>query len=478
MNNIDDKETFGFTVLHYLTLFLHVLRGLFLAKYLGASVFGLYGLVVLAQQQLSASALGMREAITLKLSGIDENNFIFPKYIKSALSFTLFIGIILFFIGILCFFNREYLESFHPIGGFIYLICFHGVFSITNEVIINILRIKGKILIIGLVELLYGISVILWALYIIFFDKKLELFFQLSLITNFLVFLFYLSKVFKYLKFLSEFDRVLSLLKIGIPLLILNVSTILMITMGQWMVGIHDSLYSLGIFGFAVSLATIVNYGLGALTWVYFASLIAEYKNSSMENISKLSDELRGYLFSAFLILLIIVVLIYFSLVKTFFEEYFISYFVFLMIFFSQISQLFSYPDSTLLMAKNKINHISAICISVFTFISIFSILVYKYPALFNLEEFSRINIVSIGIFMGNIFYMFGIFLLANRFKEYEFKKDLYFIVYFLIVTSIFVLFYALNYNFIAIFFSVVFLFLFHSNSVSNLYKRMEKVFK
>mgnify|MGYP003350284339 FL=1 len=62
-----------------------------------------------------------------------------------------------------------------------------------------------------------------------------------------------------------------------------------MITMGQWMVGIYDSLYSLGIFGFAVSLATIVNYGLGAITWVYFASLIAEYKNSSMENISKLS---------------------------------------------------------------------------------------------------------------------------------------------------------------------------------------------
>ena len=103
MNNIDDKETFGFTVLHYLTLFLHVLRGLFLAKYLGASVFGLYGLIVLAQQQLSASALGMREAITLKLSGIDENNLIFPKYIKSALSFTLFIGVILFFIGIVCF---------------------------------------------------------------------------------------------------------------------------------------------------------------------------------------------------------------------------------------------------------------------------------------------------------------------------------------------------------------------------------------
>ena len=148
------------------------------------------------------------------------------------------------------------------------------------------------------------------------------------------------------------------------------------------------------------------------------------------------------------------------------------------MIFFSQISQLFTYPDSTLLMAKNKINHISAVCISVFTFISIFSLLVYKYPALFNLEEFSRINIVSIGIFIGNIFYMFGIFLLANRFKEYKFKKDLYFIIYFLIVSSIFVLFYALNYNFIAIFFSVVFLFLFHSNSVSNLYKRVEKVFK
>ena len=105
-------------------------------------------------------------------------------------------------------------------------------------------------------------------------------------------------------------------------------------------------------------------------------------------------------------------------------------------------------------MAKNKINHISAICISVFTFISVFSLLVYKHPTFFNFEEFSRINFVSVGIFIGNIFYMFGIFLLANRFKEYKFKKDLYFIFYFLMVSSIFVLFFALNYNFIAIFFS------------------------
>ena len=478
MKSIDDKETFGFTILHYLTLFLHVLRGLFLAKYLGASVFGLYGLVILAQQQLSASALGMREAITLKLSGVDEKNITFQKYIKSALSFTLFVGVLLFFIGILSFFYKEHFETFHPIGGFIYLIFFHGVFSVSNEVIINILRLKGRILIIGIVELLYGISIILWALFIIFFDKKLELFFQLSLITNFLVFLFYMGNVINYFKIFLEFKRVLSLLKVGIPLLVLNVSTILMITMGQWMIGIHDSLYSLGIFSFAVSLATIVNYGLGSLTWVYFASLIADYKTSSEDNISKISDELRGYLFSAFLILLSIIVFLYFSLIKFFFEEYFISYFIFLMIFFSQFSQLFSYPDSTLLLTKNKINHISVICIFVSTFIGIISYLIYEFSHVYHFEYFSRIDIVSFGIFLGNIIYMSGIFFLANAFKTYDFKKDLAFIIYFLMVSLMFVLFYILDINFLAIFFSAIFLFLFHSKSILNFYKRLEKVFK
>ena len=56
MTNILDKDTFYYSVLHYFVLFLHIFRGLFLAKYLGAAAFGLYGIVILAQQQMSGSA--------------------------------------------------------------------------------------------------------------------------------------------------------------------------------------------------------------------------------------------------------------------------------------------------------------------------------------------------------------------------------------------------------------------------------------
>lgn len=477
MTNILDKDTFYYSVLHYFVLFLHIFRGLFLAKYLGASAFGLYGIVILAQQQLSASALGMREAVTLKLSGVEEEDSIFPTYIKSALTFTLFIGLILFLLGSFSFLSKDYFENIHPIGGFIYLIFFHGVFSITNEVIINILRIKGQIIIVGLVELLYGISIILWALIIILLERDLALFFQLSLLTNFFVFIFYFSKVFYYINFKTEIKKIIDLLKLGIPLLVLNVSTILMITIGQWMVGIYDNLFSLGIFSFAVSLATIVNYGLGSLTWVYFASLIAEYKTSSKEKISALSDVLRGYLFSAFLILLSIVLIFYSTFVKFFFEEYYASYFAFLMIFFSQFIQLFCYPDSTLLMAKNKINQISILCSFVFSFIGIFAILIYEDIFRLSLDSFSKIDIVSFGVLLGNFLYFFGIFAYANKYKNYDFTKDLSFIIYFFTVVAMATIFNYLNVSLLTIIFLIILLFLFHNKSLLELYKRIKEVF-
>ena len=167
--NISNKNTFYFSLIHYFVLALHICRGLFLAKYLGATGFGLYGLVLLAQQQISASALGMREAITLKLSGEDEQSKDYISTINSALIFTIFVGFLLLISGFISFFEKERLSNVHPIGEYLYFICFHGVFSISSEVIRNILRIKGKILYVGVIDLIYGLSIICWALIVILF---------------------------------------------------------------------------------------------------------------------------------------------------------------------------------------------------------------------------------------------------------------------------------------------------------------------
>jgi len=445
MNKITDKETLFYSILHYLVLGLHIFRGLFLAKYLGAVVFGVYGFIILAQQQISASALGMREATLIELSGLDENKPSFNKIFTSALFFTSIIGALLFILGVVAFFNKENLKAFHPVGEYLYLISFHGVLSISNEVMMNVLRVKGKILYLGFIEVFYGLSIIFWALFIIFFDKSLSVFFQLSLLTNFIVFIIYLFLLRGNLNKKIELLKIFELIKLGVPLLILNVATILMISSGQWIVGFKDSLLQLGIFTFAVSLATVVNYGIGSLTWIYLSPLIAEYKESAPPRISKLALTIRENLFTAFLLLSSAAIIFYFTIIEYFFSEYSSSLFVFLMIFFSQFIQLFCYPDNTLLLAKKKISQVSIICILTTALIYSLGTNFYYFSEIGNTFYLSNIELISIAILFGNFIYMLSIFYLANKYKTNSYFVDIKFALHYLSYIFILIFFYFFN---------------------------------
>ena len=89
-----------------------------------------------------------------------------------------------------------------------------------------------------------------------------------------------------------------------------------MISTGQWIVGFKDTLSQLGIFSFAVSLAMIVNFGVGSLTWIYLSPLIAEYKLAGSSRISELAEILREYLFTAFLLMSLGAMCFYFTIVN------------------------------------------------------------------------------------------------------------------------------------------------------------------
>ncbi len=473
--NISNKDTFYFSLIHYFVLALHICRGLFLAKYLGATGFGLYGLVLLAQQQISASALGMREAITLKLSGEDEQSKDYISTINSTLIFTIFVGFLLLISGFISFFEKERLSNVHPIGEYLYFICFHGVFSISSEVIRNILRIKGKILYVGVIDLIYGLSIICWALIIIFFEKDLFTFFTLSLVTNICIFFIYFYEIFNLLNLKFQLRKIFNLISLGFPLLILNVSTILMISIGQWIVGFQDNLYNLGLFGFAVSIASIVNHGLGSITWAYFSSMIAEYKVASKNRVSELSRTIRGYLFVCFIILLIFTSFLYSYFIEVFFKEYESTYFIFLMIFYSQFIQLFSYPDNALLLARKKINQVSMISIFSCLFMSTLSIFIYNNYDFFSLIFFQKIELISIIIFLGNLLYMIGVLRLSRAYKEKP--QDLNFLIYLCFHIVVFLFFQKMNMPLISVLILIFFLVIFHRRSSASLFRILKDVF-
>ncbi len=477
MTNILDKDTFYYSVLHYFVLFLHIFRGLFLAKYLGAAAFGLYGIVILAQQQMSASALGMREATLIELSGLNEMNPSFNKIFVAALFFTLCVGAILFFIGIAAFLNKDYFRYYHPIGEYLYLICFHGVLAISNEVMLNVLRVKGKILLLGFIEVFYGLSIVLWAFLIIFFEKSLSVFFQLALITNLVVFFIYIFLLKGNLNQIIDSKKVLKLLRLGIPLLILNISTILMISSGQWIVGFKDTLSQLGIFSFAVSLAMVVNFGVGSLTWVYLSPLIAEYKLADSSRISELAEILREYLFTAFLLMSLGGLCFYFTIVNFYFQDYFSSFFVFLMIFFSQFAQLFCYPDNTLLLAKKKITQVSLVCIFTTIFITFLGLNIYDHFEKINLFNLSQIELLGALILIGNFIYMLSIFFLANEYKLSFYQKDLKFFIYFLGNILMLIFLYSIDLALFGIIFILIMLFANHLNTFVSLVSIVRKIF-
>lgn len=288
-----NKEELYFVLLRYFNFFLQALRGFALAYYLGPFLFGVFGYIMLYQQYLSYTNIGIQYSVNAELALItnSESQEVKKKrIIDSAFSLTSIISVFLLFIAFLIYFNKIELFPFEGSYKYSFILISLTILTHFQQIFVNILRIEKKIKEIILSDIIISLSILS---IILFFDG-------VNLVNAvFYVWAIVLACVVLYFKFLYSrninftTDEVKLLLKVGLPLLIYNFSYYLMGLILRTLVGLFYPTIIMGYFSFANNITTAVMLGLDTITWVIFPSVIAKLAAGSFNNL-----ELRDYLIS------------------------------------------------------------------------------------------------------------------------------------------------------------------------------------
>ena len=351
---ISNVDTIKFIVVRYIGLIANSSRSLLIASVSGPAIFGIYSILTLAQQQISMSALGMREAVSIELAGEDPQSIKFDEVFNSALVLTFTVGVLLGFISWLFYGFRSELGIVNAALGLAYLSLLIASISIITEVLYNVCRVLGKFTSVAICELLYAFGCLGVALFHVFSKQSLEELFFGFLYVNLSVMLVLLYSVRHYISANFRWERTLFLVGVGVPLMSLNVFTVLLTSSGNYLVAAFGSPLASGQYNFAYGISVLFMTGMNTVVWVKFSSAIGEFKENADHNIRQIIvGKLRDLVLMAAGLFLISMLLFPF-LHEMWFPEYGDTNVTFALLMAVGFLLLASFPENLLLLAEAR----------------------------------------------------------------------------------------------------------------------------
>ena len=414
-----------FVGLRYGTLFINAARGFYLASSLGPKSYGIYALVMLAYQQLSVLGFGLREGITLKLSGVSKKDKIFTDTLSNILSFTFIISLFLIVSSFALYYFRVELGAIHEAMYYSSVVFQIASVTINCEILANTQRILGNVLRVGQTEFSYSILCLLSIFFVNQLGLGIEYLFYFILAINFCVMSFYFSLVSKFFKPSIKKNILKPLLQSSFPLLVLNTLLLLMQTLGQWFVGSYSNSIEIGIYSFGASLAIVAGNGISSIAWAYFSEVMGFIKNSTdLKKISSYLLKIRKYIEILFYITASISGISIHFFLEIFFPNYIGADQIFIPLMFSVLFQNVIFADTALLISREKIKSL-IITSSVFILILIsFCFFVFNTSFLANMG-LSLTNSIARFIMLMNISVSLIILLLSSRYLNAKFYNNL-----------------------------------------------------
>lgn len=346
-----------FTTSRYVVYILLFFRGLLLAKYLGPYLFGIYGFISMMQWYLLSIGLGVNYAINVELSTQDDlSKAELFDIINNALLVTAIIGLIVIFIGaILHIFNIHLFEKYLFYRYVLILGCITST-NLIQQVLINVYRYYNKLFRIAFVELFSASLLLLIALTY----KDLQLIDAILigiLMTGLIsIVILLIDAPFK-LSFQLKYPQVKTLLKIGIPLLIYNVSFLMMNIIAQTIISVFYSVETMGYYTLANNIAVAILLGINSITWIIYPDILFRTReglneNTVMQFLDKLTD-----VYSVSVYITIYISLFMFPLLYLYLPQYKPTYPLIVILLFSQavLSYCFGYNCLAIARKKHKI---------------------------------------------------------------------------------------------------------------------------
>lgn len=347
------NKNIRFISFRYLIYAVQFVNSIFIAKYLGPYLFGIWGFILLVVQYLTQINLGIPHALNVKLAtheGKDEteqvNNF------SNALLLMLMHS--LFIIIVICAVSFTHIPIFDKYNfyQFIFFAASTAILQNIGLIFVCIYRIKNLLQPITL----YQACVPLLSLLVCFFWEGENLLYAL-LYSQLFAYAFCLYVFVKQspIRIHLRYNKIVSLalLKSGLALLLYSASFYFIMIITRTFVSYYYRVEDLGFFSFALGLAQAVFLALDTISFLIFPKLINRFKTQQGEQLYEKVELVRkNYTVAAYL--LIFAFMLGFPVVLLFLPEYSSSYKSFALLAISMAMLSSSFGISTLLIAFNK----------------------------------------------------------------------------------------------------------------------------
>jgi O-antigen/teichoic acid export membrane protein len=352
------------------------MRGLLLANILGPYLFGIYGFISMMLWYLLSTGLGVNYAINVELSTQDEiSKEKLSEKINTALVMTAVIGFTIILIGTIF-----QIFKFHIFDKYIFYkyTLIIGCITCTNliqQVLINVYRYYRKLFRIALVELLSATFLLLIALSFRGFELINAILLGLLVSGLISITILLINAPFG-ISLRLNFREANTIIKVGIPLLIYNVSFLMMTIIGQTIISIYFSVETMGYYTLANNIAGAILLGIHSIAWIIFPDVLFKTRESvNNSEVMRISEKITE-VFSIIVYITVYISIIMLPLLYLFLPKYKPTHKVIVILLLSQavLSHCFGYL--CLALARKKQLLIAKKSISAVLIVAILSILV------------------------------------------------------------------------------------------------------
>jgi hypothetical protein len=277
-----------FLVVKYASLGLTSVRALLLAALLGPMSYGVLGTLVLAQQNLSYAALGVREGLTVKLAQAHADPGLALQISSSALLWAwcvgaLILGTSMVLVGLLGLGSTNWIW-----------VAVIAALSITNEMLININRDRNRIVRVALLELVFNAAPLCAAL--VFMHSVTVTIVLMAMAAGLFasVLLYSVGGLdFRWREVRAGMTR--RLVTAGIPLALLSFVTTALASIFVFSASAMHLGDTVGLLVFGNSLTTIILFGLNMVAWAATAKSMKRLHANAAETAGERGARLIAF---------------------------------------------------------------------------------------------------------------------------------------------------------------------------------------
>lgn len=286
------RKEFYFTLGRYLVYAFQIAKGFALAYFLGPFFFGIYGYIMLYQQYLVYSNLGVQYALNAELS-INSNSeqSVKNRIENSAFSMTVYIVLVLFILSLFVYFFKIEIFPYKDSHKYVFLLLILACLGHFQEIFVNIFRINKNLLPILYSDLFIAIATIS----VIPFFNGINLID--AVLWSWIISLSFTMFIYKILyKKRIRFDNsyIKSLFNAGLPLLLFIFNYNLMGLIIRTLISIYYDTTAMGLFSFSNSLTSAIMLSFNSITWLMYPAVISKLSDYDLKGI-ELEDYLIGF---------------------------------------------------------------------------------------------------------------------------------------------------------------------------------------